>query len=59
MFAVALSILVISFDPLLRLGAELMTRIENAIANTASRIRNSTYKLDARLDSLAFPVIGD
>ena len=44
MFAVALSILVIGSDPRLRLGAELMTRIENATANTASRIRNSTSR---------------
>ena len=41
-FAVALSILVIGSDPRLRLGAELMTRIENATANTDSWIRNSS-----------------
>ena len=43
MFAVGLSTLVISSDPRLRLGAELMPRVENPTANTVPRIGNSTW----------------
>ena len=39
----ALSTLVTGYDPRLSLEPELKIRIENATANTASRIRNSTY----------------